>query len=190
MSNLYSINDLKNMGVTIYGKNIKISKFVNIYNPINLILHDNIRIDDFTIISCKGPIEIFSNVHISAQCFISSTTKIIFGNYTCISVGCRLFGGCDDFSGDYLTNPTIPKKYLKVTEGDIILKDHVLVGSNSIILPNVILEEGSSFGCFSLIKNNTEAWKVYGGIPIKILKNRSKKCLELQKEFEIETENL
>ena len=54
------------MGVTIHGENIKISKFVNIYNPKNLILHNNIRIDDFTIISCKGSIEIFNNVHISA----------------------------------------------------------------------------------------------------------------------------
>ena len=77
MSNLYTIEDLEKMGITIYGKNINISKFSNIYNPQNLILHDNIRIDDFTIISCKGLVEIFNYVHISAQCFISSTTKII-----------------------------------------------------------------------------------------------------------------
>ena len=64
MSNLYSINELEAMGITIYGKNIKITKFVNIYNGKNLILHDNIRIDDFTIISCKGTIEIFNNVSV------------------------------------------------------------------------------------------------------------------------------
>ena len=54
MSNLYTIEDLEKMGVKVYGKNINISKFVNIYNPKNLILLDNIIIDDFTIISCKG----------------------------------------------------------------------------------------------------------------------------------------
>jgi len=184
MSNQYSIDELKNMGATVYGTNIKISKFVNIYNAKNLILHDNIRIDDFCIISCKGTVEIFNNVHISAQCFVSSATKIVFGNYTGISVGCKLFGGCDDFSGEYLTNPTIPEKYLNVTKGDIILKDHVLVGANSIVLPNVILAEGTAVGCSSLVKNNTQAWKIYGGVPVKILKDRSNKCLELQKAFE------
>ena len=50
----YSIDELKELGITVYGKNIKISKFVNIYNPTNLILHDNIRIDDFTILSGKS----------------------------------------------------------------------------------------------------------------------------------------
>lgn len=184
MSHLYSINELCEMGITIYGTNIKITKFVNIYNGKNLILHDNIRIDDFTIISCKGTIEIFNNVHISAQCFISSATKIIIGNYNSISVGCKLFGASDDFSGEYLTNPTIPEKYLNVLKGDIILKDHVLIGSNTVVLPNVILDEGTTIGCSSVVKNNTQPWKIYGGIPIKILKDRSKKCLELQIDFE------
>ena len=60
MSNLYTFEDLIKMGVKVYGKNIYISKFVNIYTPQNLILHDNIRVDDFTVISCKGVIEIFN----------------------------------------------------------------------------------------------------------------------------------
>ena len=42
MSKLYSIEDLKNIGVIVYGKNIKISKFVNNYNPKNLIHLENI----------------------------------------------------------------------------------------------------------------------------------------------------
>ena len=108
----------------------------------------------------------------------------VIGNYTGISVGCKLFGGCDDFSGNYLTNPTVPVKYTNVTNGDIILKDHVLVGSNSIVLPNVILAEGTAIGCSSVVKYNTEPWKIYGGVPVKILKDRSNKCLELQKVFE------
>jgi len=188
MSNLYLLNELEAMGITIYGKNIKITKFVNIYNGKNLILHNNIRIDDFTIISCKGTIEIFNNVHISAQCFISSATKIIIGNYNSISVGCKLFGASDDFSGEYLANPTIPEKYLNVFKADIIFKDHVLIGSNSVVLPNVILEEGTAIGCCSVVKNNTQPWKIYGGVPIKILKDRSKKCLELQIDFEKDKE--
>ena len=85
---------------------------------------------------------------------------VLFGNYSGISVGVKLFGGCDDFSGEYLTNPTIPNKYTNVIIGDIILKDHVLIGSNSIVLPNVILAEGTAIGSNSLVKKSTNEWKI------------------------------
>lgn len=186
MLNKYSIQELKNLGVTVYGNNIQISKFVNIYNPKNLILYDNIRIDDFTVISCKGIIEIHNYVHIGAQCFISSSTKIIFEDYTGISPGVKVFGASDDFSGNFLTNPTIPKKYLNVKEGDIIFKKHSLVGSNSVILPNITLGEGSCVGAMSLINKNTEDWSMYVGSPIKFLKKRNINCVKLQNDLETE----
>ena len=184
MTTYYSINELMNMGIKILGKNIKISRFTNIYNPINLILHDNIRIDDFCIISCKGIIEILNNVHISAQCFISSSTMIKIGKYSSISVGTKIFGACDDFSGEYMVNPTLPCEYTNVSLGDIIIHDHVVIGSNSVILPNVILHEGVAIGSNSFIKKSCDSWKIYAGSPLKYIKERSKNCLNLQYKYE------
>jgi NAD(P)-dependent dehydrogenase (short-subunit alcohol dehydrogenase family)/acetyltransferase-like isoleucine patch superfamily enzyme len=186
MNSCYTIEELKSKGITVRGKNISISKYVNIYNPQNLILHDNIRIDDFTVISCKGTVEIFNYVHIGCHCLISCSTKIVFGNYTGISSGVKLFGGCDDFSGDFLTNPTVPTKYSNVSCGDIILENHVLIGANSLVLPNVILKEGTSVAALSLIKKDTEPWKIYGGCPAKVLKDRHQNCLILEKKLEAE----
>ena len=188
MTNWYTIEELKERGVTIYGKNILVSRFVNIYNPNNLILHDNIRIDDFTVISCKGKVEIFNHVHISSNCVILCSTNIVFGNYSGISSGVKLFGGCDDFSGKFLTNPTVPSKYLNVKIGDIILEDHVLIGATSVVLPNVILKEGSCIGALSLVKTNTESWQMYAGSPLKFLRKRSRECQILQKELETQGE--
>ena len=42
MNNIYTIDELKGLGVTIYGDNIKISKFTNIYNPSDIRLKQNI----------------------------------------------------------------------------------------------------------------------------------------------------
>jgi len=190
MSNLYTIEELKKIGVTVYGKDIKISKFVNIYNPNNLILHDNIRIDDFTILSCNGVLEVCNYVHISAQCFISSSTKIIVGNYSAISVGTKIFGGCDDFSGEYLANPTIPTKYINVKKGDILIGSNVIIGSNSVIMPDVVIEDGAVVGANSFINKNCDSWKIYAGSPIKFIKNRKTDCLKLLKEFENENKLL
>lgn len=186
MSGWYTIEELKQQGVTVYGKNVLVSKFARIYNSPNLILHDHIRIDDFTIVSCKGTVEIFNYVHIGNMCSISSSTRIVMGNYSGLSSGVKLFGGCDDFSGEFLTNPTVPSKYLNVAVGDIILEDHALVGAGTVILPNVVLREGTSIGALSLVKKSTEPWKMYSGIPIKCIRDRSRRCLELQKELENE----
>lgn len=184
MSNLYTIEELKKMGITVYGENVSISKFANIYNPKNLILHDNIRIDDFTIISCKGIIEIFNYVHISAQCFFSSTTKIVIGNYSAVSVGTKIFGGCDDFSGEYLANPTIPEKYTNVKIGNILIGNNVIIGSNSVIMPDITIEDGAVIGANSFVNKNCDSWKIYAGSPIKFIKNRKTTCLQLLHEFE------
>jgi galactoside O-acetyltransferase len=186
MSNLYTIQELEKMGVKLYGKNINVSKFVNIYNPKNLILHDNIRIDDFTILSCKGLIEIFNYVHISAQCFISSTTKIIIGNFSAISVGTKIFGGCDDFSGEYLANPTIPTKYTNVKIGDILIGENVIIGSNSVVMPCVQINDGVAVGANSFINTNCDFWKIYAGSPIRFIKNRKKDCLKLLENIKID----
>ena len=184
MEGYYTIEELKSKGITVYGKNVLVSKFANIYKPSNLILHDNIRIDDFTVISCKGKVEIFNYVHIGPQCVITCATNIIFKNYSGISAGTKLYGGCDDFSGDFMTNPTVPCEYLNVQVGDIILEEHALIGANSIVLPNVILRQGTAVAAMSLIKNSTEPWSIYAGIPAKKIKTRNQKCVEMQIELE------
>jgi len=120
---------------------------------------------------------------------ISSSTNIIFGNYTGISSGVKLFGGCDDFSGEFLTNPTIPHKYLNVQTGDIILEDHVLLGASTIVLPNVVLKQGTAVAAMSLVKKDTEAWKMYAGCPVKFLKDRKQNCLLLQEQLEEDERN-
>jgi acetyltransferase-like isoleucine patch superfamily enzyme len=187
MRNCFSLNHLKSIGVKIYGNgtNIEISKLAKIYNPSRLILQDNIRIDDFSILSGRGNIEIGNYVHIGAHCSISSYSKIQFHNYSGLSSGVKLFGSTDDYSGKFMTNPTVPPQFLGTIHGDIILNKHVVIGAGSIILPNTTLAEGTAVGALSLINKNTEAWKIYAGNPAKIIKNREKNCLEYEKIIEL-----
>lgn len=180
----YELVDLVKMGVTLHGNNIKISTFTNIYNPTNLIVHDNVRIDDFCVLSCKGVIEIERNVHISAHCFISSSTLIKIGQYSSVSVGSKLFGSCDDFSGNFMVNPTVPVQFTNVNNADIIIKNHVVIGSNSVCLPGVTLNDGVAIGCNSFINKSCESWTIYAGSPIRCLKKRERKCLNLQELYE------
>ena len=82
-----------------------------------------------------------------------------------------------------MSSPTVPIEFRNVKKGDIILNEHVIVGANSIILPNVILSEGSVIGANSLVGKSTKEWTIYGGSPIIELKKRNKECAELCKNI-------
>jgi galactoside O-acetyltransferase len=60
-----------------------------------------------------------------------------------------IFSSNDDYSGNYLTNPMVPSAFTNVLHGDVILKKHVIVGSGSVILPNLTIEEGVSIGALT-----------------------------------------
>ena len=77
----------------------------------------------------------------------------------------------------------IPDKYKNISFGKIILKKHVILGSGSILMPNVILEEGVAVGALSFVNKSLKEWKIYIGCPVKILKERSRKIIELENEL-------
>jgi len=183
----YSLKNLKNMGVKVLGTNIQINKSVKIYNPTKLTLYNNVRIDDFTILAGSGNITIKNYIHISSHCIFISGTFIEINNFCSVSFGCRLIGNNDDYSGAYMANPTIPKNLTNVNKGFITLNEHCLIGCNSIIFPNILLDTGTVVGAASLVNKSTDKWGIYVGIPIKKIKQRKNTCEKLSIEL---TKNL
>lgn len=64
-----------------------------------------------------------------------------------------------------------------------MIEKHVIIGSTSVVLPGVVLAEGSALGRFSLIKHSTEKWSINCGVPCKKYNNRSRDILELKRKF-------
>ena len=178
--NWYSIKELHKMGIKILGNNIKISKKVSIYNPSNIILYDNIRIDDFCLLSAKGKIEIHNFVHIGAFCLLSSSTSIILKDFSGLSSGVKLYGSSDNYNGMFLTNPTVPIEYKNCKNGPIIMEKHSIIGSGSVIMPNILISEGSAIGALSFVNKSTDPWIIYGGNPIRKIKEREMGCLNYE----------
>ena len=82
-----------------------------------------------------------------------------------------------------MTNPTIPDEFKRVTYGDIIIKKHSIVGSSSVILPNVTINTGASIGALSLVKKDCEEFSIYSGNPAIKIGKRHKKFLRYEEEF-------
>jgi galactoside O-acetyltransferase len=65
----------------------------------------------------------------------------------------------------------------------VVIKNHVIVGTRSIVFPGVTLAEGTSIGAMSLVVKNTSPWKIYFGVPAVIISDRKKKVLELETNY-------
>ena len=164
--------ELKGIGLKKFGKNVLISDKVSFYTPEQIIIGSNVRIDDFCLLS--GNITLHNYIHIAAYSALYGKFGITMENFTGLSPRCTIFSASDDFSGNYLISPMVPEEYTNVTGGTVKIKQFSQIGAGSIILPNVTIEEGCAIGAMSLVKNNTEEWKIYGGVPIKYIKDREK----------------
>lgn len=65
-------------------------------------------------------------------------------------------------------------------QGQVILEDYVSVGTGSIILPGVKLEEGAAVGAMSFVKHTLEGWKIYVGAPCRYVKDRNQNMKQLR----------
>ena len=60
---------------------------------------------------------------------------------------------------------------------------HVIVGSGSVVLPGVVIGDGCSVGALSLVTKSLPEWGVYFGAPVRRLRARSKRLLELEQRL-------
>jgi acetyltransferase-like isoleucine patch superfamily enzyme len=178
----YSYEDLKKLKFKSLGKNVLISDKASFYNCELIEIGDYSRIDDFCVIS--GKICIGKFVHVTPTCLLAGGHPGIFIDDFCtLAYGVKIFSQSDDYSGESLTNSLIPKKYKTEKFESVKLGKHVILGTNSVVHPGVIIGEGCSSGSMTLINNNLEPWGIYAGIPAKRIKERSRKLLELEKKF-------
>lgn len=182
MSNYYTRKELKKIGLNSFGENVLLSKKASIYSPDKISLGNNVRIDDFCILS--GNITIGNYVHIAPFCGFFGRFGIEIGDYSTTSSKVMIYSNSDDYSGESLVNPMIPEEYKNLETGKVIIKEHFIIGSGSVILPGVNIETGVAVGALSLVKKDLVSWGIYSGVPVKKIKDRKKDLLELQKKLE------
>lgn len=175
---------IKLMGFAHVGSNVMISERASIYAPSKISIGDNVRIDDFCVLSAgEGGIQIGNYVHIAVYSSLIGAGKITLSDFCNISSRVSIYSSNDDYSGVKMTNPTVPSQYTGVTHADVFLGKHVIIGSGSIILPGVTLEEGVAVGALSLVNKNCTAFNVYAGCPASQIKERKRDLLKLEQQL-------
>jgi acetyltransferase-like isoleucine patch superfamily enzyme len=182
LNSFYSVDELSNLGLLSVGSNVLISRKVSLYSPEKILIGNNVRIDDFCILS--GNITIGNYIHIAAYTALYGGEKgILIQDFANISSKITIYSISDDYSGKTMTNPMIPNNYKNLQNEKVIIEKHVILGSGCVVLPGVILKEGSSFGAMTLVNRNSEPWSINAGIPFRKINDRSKELLKIEKEF-------
>lgn len=182
MSSFYSEEELDDIGLKSFGKNVLISRKASIYKPEEIEIGDNVRIDDFCFL--LGKIKLGNHIHIAPYSnLVGGTEGIVMEDFSGVSSRVSIYAVTDDYSGKAMTNPTVPSEFTNVLAKRVNIGKHVIIGATSIVLPGITLAEGSSFGAFSFINKDSEPWSMNRGIPCKKVGEREKKPLDLERKL-------
>lgn len=175
-------DELRSLGFGSVGENVSIARNCTIIGYERIRISSNVRIDgpSTILVGAQSELVIGSFVHISAGAHLAASYPLEFSEFSGLSQGVRIFTATDDYSGDTLTNPTVPKEYKTVITGPVRLGRHVIVGVGTVILPNVMIGDGSSVGAMSLVNRSLPEWSVCVGIPCRRVKERKKDLLALE----------
>lgn len=184
-TSFYTEEELKDIGFKSVGKNVLVSKKASLYGAENISIGNHVRIDDFCLLS--GNITLGDYIHIAVNCSLfGGNAGIVMEDFSSISSRSVIYAESDDYSGEALTNPTVPKELSSVISEKVTLEKHVIIGSGSTILPGVTVKIGTAVGSMSLVNKSLDEWGIYVGIPCKKIKERSKNLLNLEKKVKEE----
>ncbi len=174
----FDLDQLKHLG-----RNVIIGKHVRIRNPERVSIGDYSIIDDFTYISTHLTVGRF--VHIGANTTIlGGDGQCIYEDFSTSAPGCALATCSDDYTGG-LGSPIIPRRFKgNAVIGKIVLQQHVILGLNTVVFPDVTIHEGAATGALTLVNRDLEAWAIHLGSPARKVRQRDKeKILGLAAQF-------
>lgn len=173
---------LERLGFARLGDNVLVSDRASLYNCTNIALGNNVRIDDFCVLSAgAGGITIGNNIHVAVYSSLIGAGKITLSDFCNVSSRVSIYSSSDDYSGAAMTNPMVPPQYTGVIHSDVFVGRHVIIGCGAVILPGVTLEDGVAIGALSLVQETCKAFQIYAGTPARFIKERKRDLLVLER---------
>jgi dTDP-4-amino-4,6-dideoxy-D-glucose acyltransferase len=188
-SGIYEPDEAALLGLRSLGTNVRIHRTALIFEPQHVDIGDNSRIDAFTIITgSEIGVSIGRHVHVASGAYLFGGGGISIHDFAGISCRAIILSSNDDYSGNFLTGPTIPEQFTNVLRSRITIGRHVVIGAASIVMPGVEIGVGAAVGAQSLVKANVDPFTIVAGNPMRVLRKREQGLLELEKFLSVADE--
>jgi galactoside O-acetyltransferase len=135
------------------------------------------QIDDFAFVNAGRLCRIGRFVHIASFVSVVGGGAFTIDDFSGLSAGCRVITGTDDYTGPFLTNPTVPREFTNRQVSHVTIGKHVIVGTNAVIFPGVTIGEGAAVAACALVRRDLPPWGVYGGEPLRRLGVRDRDAI-------------
>lgn len=172
------------MGFKYVGTNVRISDRASFYNCPNISIGNNVRIDDFCVLSAGiGGISLGNFIHIAIYTSLIGAAPIVLSDFCNLSSRVSIYSSNDNYSGQVMTNPTIPEQFSGVVSAPVQLDKHVIIGAGSVVLPGTHCEQGVAIGALSLVNRDCKEFGIYAGNPAQRIKERRRDLLDLEAQL-------
>ena len=108
------------------------------------------------------------------------------GDFCSLSSGVKIWCTSDDFVNDLVTiiPPGVEQVKQHLIRGNVSFGNYTAVGSNSVVMPNNRIPEGTVLGALSFAPAGYEfkSWSVYAGTPIRLVGARNREAVMEQVE--------
>lgn len=117
----------------------------------------------------EGDLIIGENVAVNSGCVFYTGNGISIGNHVAIAANCTFAPVNHAYAN---RNELIMNQGFLSSKGGILIEDDVWIGANCVILDGAVIRKGCVIGAGSIVRGELEAYCVYGGQPLKKIKER------------------
>ncbi len=148
-----------------------------IHDGSNFALGEHSQIDDFAFVNAGKACRIGRFVHIASFVSIIGGGEFFIDDFAGLSTGCRVITGTDDYTGPFLTNPTVPREFTHYLISRVTIEKHAIIGTNAVIFPGVTVGEGAAVGACAVVRKDLPPWGVYVGEPLRKIGERDRAAI-------------
>jgi acetyltransferase-like isoleucine patch superfamily enzyme len=161
-----------------------VSPNIRVRHPDHFVIGEDSIVDDYCYFSTRVTVGRCS--HIANGCSVAGGGDRHFrlGDFCSLSAGVRIWCTSDDFTNDVVA--IIPAGIEQVKEhlisGDVEMGDYTAIGSNSVVMPDNRIPDGTVVGALSYVpaRFRFEPWSVYAGTPVRRVKARNRESVLAQ----------
>lgn len=184
-STFYSLDELSQLGIKTEGHDVSVHRTVQLFNPSRIRIGSHVRIDCFAVLSgSEEGMAIGSHVHLATGVAIfGSSGAVVLEDFVGLSARVTVYTSNDDYRNGFLTGPTVPEKYRRITTGAVTFRRHAIIGAGTIVLPGTEIGVGAAVGALSLIRGPVPDFAIVAGVPARQIGERNRRLVDLEREL-------